>query len=195
MGSAPGLGGVRHRLGAGVAECEGLLLAPGVGVDVDAVAVLREAVDERETQAAPGRRVPHCLNARLVLMTSRPVFVPAADDVVEEVRGAAARQVADLVEDQKRRAGVFAQPPRSEGGQRLLLQEVRERGGERREPYGEALLEREHAEIERDHRLADAAGASKQDVVPLGDEAEGADVIDDLARMARGWFQSKPSRV
>jgi hypothetical protein len=41
-------------------------LTPGVSVDVDDVAVLREAVGAT-TQAAPGKTVPHCLKERLVV--------------------------------------------------------------------------------------------------------------------------------
>ena len=147
-----------------------------------------------ETQAAPGKTVPHCLKGKLVRHHDRPVFVPATDDVVEQIGGlSAAREVADLVEDQERGGGVLAQAP-LEGGQGLLLQEVGEGGGERGEAHGVALLEGEHGEVLGEHGLADAAGASKQDVVPLGDEAERARVVDALARDVRGGGSSRSGR-
>jgi hypothetical protein len=45
-----------------------VLVAPGRADDVDAVAVLGEASTRATTQAAPGKTVPHCLKARLVVM-------------------------------------------------------------------------------------------------------------------------------
>jgi hypothetical protein len=44
-------------------------IAPGVGVDVDDVAVLAKRSTRATTHAAPGNTVPHCLKARFVLMT------------------------------------------------------------------------------------------------------------------------------
>jgi hypothetical protein len=39
---------------------EGVSIAPGVGVDVGAVAVLGKAIDEGTDAAAPGKVVAHC---------------------------------------------------------------------------------------------------------------------------------------
>src|SRR5829696_2291894 len=107
--------------------------------------------------------------------------MPAADDVVQQIGGlATARQIADLVEDQKGGRRVLAQAS-LEGGQRLLLEQVREGGGKRREAHGVAALEGEQSEILGEHRLADAAGASEQNVVPLGDKVERGQLVNELA--------------
>ena len=57
------------------------------------------------TQAAPGKTVPHCLKGRLVVMTMDLGFVPPADDVVEQVGGAA---VAGEVAESRRGSEAWA---------------------------------------------------------------------------------------
>src|SRR2546428_560870 len=71
------------------------------------------------------------------------------NDVVEQIRSlAATRKIANLVEDQQRGRRVLAQTT-LHGGQRLLLEEVRQRSGQGREAHGEAAFEREQAEVLR----------------------------------------------
>lgn len=44
-------------------------MAPGVGIDVDDVAVLSEPIDEGAQAGRVVKDGAHCLNARLVVMT------------------------------------------------------------------------------------------------------------------------------
>ena len=100
------------------------------------------------TQAAPGKTVPHCLKGRLVVMTIDAGFVPAADDVVEQVGGAAvARQVAELVEDQEvglRCSGAGAARGRASDS---CLRRSARAPARRGEADGVAMLERGEPEV------------------------------------------------
>jgi hypothetical protein len=75
--------------------------APGVGVDVDLVAVLGEAVDESDDAGGAGEDGAPLFEGKVGRDDRRAVLVAAADDFEEDVGGAAvAREVAELVEDQ-----------------------------------------------------------------------------------------------
>jgi hypothetical protein len=57
--------------------------------------------------------------------------VPAADDVVEQVGGAAvAREIAKLVGDQEFRSDISVAQAASEGAKRFATEEVGQQGGE-----------------------------------------------------------------
>jgi hypothetical protein len=91
-------------------------VAPGVGVDVDLVAVLGEAIDEGDDTGGTREDGPPLFEGQVGGDDRGAVLVAAADDVEEDVGGAAvAGQVAELVEDQERWAGVPLQPA-LEGG-------------------------------------------------------------------------------
>ena len=118
MTSTSGPAALRTRSGssriAGVARlaCEGVLLPPGVGVDVDDVAVLGEAVDESDDAGGAGEHGGAPLFEREVRGDDRrALLVATIDEGVEQVGGlAVARQVADLVEDQDVGRGVATEP-------------------------------------------------------------------------------------
>jgi hypothetical protein len=78
------------------------------------------------THAAPGNVLPHCLNARFVVMIVERCFVAAADDVVQDVGGAGVvREIPKLVED--KHIGVRVAPePALEGGHRFLARADRQ---------------------------------------------------------------------
>ena len=93
---------------------------------------------------------------------------------------AIARQVAEFVEEEDVGVGVSAKPA-LERGHRFLAEKVGERGGEGREPYGEAGGERGLCEVLRDHRLAEAGPALEQDVLAAVDELELDETLDERA--------------
>jgi hypothetical protein len=111
-------------------------VAPGVGVDVDLVAVLSKAVDEGDDAGGAGEDGAPLLEGQVGGDDRGSMFVAAADDVEEDVgRAAVAGQVAEFVKDQERRPGVPLEPA-LEGGKRLLLEEIGEGGGQRGEANG-----------------------------------------------------------
>lgn len=129
-----------------------MLVAVRVADDLQAVAMLSEAVDERDDASCAGERVAPLLEGEVGGDDRRALLVSPADDVVEDVRSAGvARKVPKLVEDQYVRSGV-ATDTSLEGRQRFLVQQIRERGGERREPHGEPGGERGVREILRRSR-------------------------------------------
>ncbi|SRR6266545_6805567 len=101
-------------------------------------------------------------------------------------RAAVAWQVAELVEDQERRAGVPLEPA-PEGGKRFLLEEIGERGGQRGEADRLAREQGGMAEVLREHGLADTGLTAQEHVLATADEVEGGEALDeravDLARM------------
>jgi len=70
-----------------VVALEGVGGAPGVGVDVDAVAVLGEAVDEGADTSGAGEDGSPLLESQVGRDDDAALLVPAADDVVEETSG------------------------------------------------------------------------------------------------------------
>jgi len=78
---------------------KGGFLSPGLGVDVDDVAVLHEAVDERCDAGGAWKHRSPLPKRQVGRDHDRPRFVPPTDDVVEQIgRAVVARQVPDLVE-------------------------------------------------------------------------------------------------
>jgi len=67
--------------GFGLRGFEGLLLAPGVGVDVEDVAVLNEAVDESSDAGGAGKDRAPALEGELGADDGGALEVAAADDV------------------------------------------------------------------------------------------------------------------
>jgi hypothetical protein len=77
-----------------------MAIAPGVRIDVDLVAVLGEAVDEGDDAGGAWEDSAPLLKGQVGGDDGRAVLVAAADDVEEDVGGAAvAGQIAQLVED------------------------------------------------------------------------------------------------
>ena len=105
-----------------------LLVTPRFGVDVEHVAVLGEAIDER----AEARRVMEdgapLLEREIRRDDDRLRLVPSTHDVKEKIGSAAvARHVPELVENQEIGRGVASQAP-LRGGNGFLTQQIRERG-------------------------------------------------------------------
>lgn len=87
-----------------------MLVAPGVAEDLDAVAVLGEAVDERHHAGGAGEDGAPLLEGEVGGDDRRGALVTAADEVIEDLGGAAAAgQIAELVEEQKVRRGAAAE--------------------------------------------------------------------------------------
>src|ERR1019366_3085899 len=104
----------------------GLLVAPGLGVDVDDVAVLSEAIDESTEAGSVVEHGAPLLESEIGRDDDGADFVATADDMKEQVRGAAvAGDVPELVEDKKvgSRVATEASLGRGDG---FLLHEIRE---------------------------------------------------------------------
>lgn len=105
-------------------------VAPGVGVDVDTVAMLCESVDQSNDTGRAGKDAAPLFEAQVGGDHSGAAFMSATDDVVEEVGGAGvAGQIPKLVQDQQIRVQVAFEPA-LEGRQRFLLEQVGEWGSE-----------------------------------------------------------------
>ena len=103
---------------------EAMAAAPGVGVNVDAVAVLGEAVDESADAGRTGEYAAQLLEGEVGGDDGGTVFVTAADDVVEDVGGAVVTgQIAELVEDEELWEEV-ALDAALEGRHGLLLEQI-----------------------------------------------------------------------
>ena len=77
-------------------------MPPGLGIDVDHMAMLDEAIDEGRNASGAGKHRAPLSKRQVGRDDNRSGFVPPTDDVVEQVcRSVVARQVADLVEDEK----------------------------------------------------------------------------------------------
>jgi len=75
-------------------------VTPGVGIDVDTVAMLCESVDEGDDTGSTGKDGAHCLKAQIGSDHGGAVLMSAVDDVVEEVGSAGvAGQIPKLVQD------------------------------------------------------------------------------------------------
>lgn len=149
--------------------------------------VLGEAVDERDDAGGSGEDGAPLLEGKVGGDHRRAALVPAADDVVQDVGGArVAWQVAELIQDQNLGPGIALEPP-LEGGHRLLLQKIGERGREGGEAHRVSGGERRVAEVFGEHGLADAGLAAEEHVLAASDEVEADEFIDedavDLARM------------
>ena len=156
-------------------------VAPGVGIDVDAVAVLCKSVDEGNNAGSAGKDSAPLLEAQVGGDHGGAVFMSATDDVVEEVGGASiAGQIPKLVQDQQIRVQVAFQSA-FEGGQRFLLKQVGERGGEGGEADAVAAFEGSLAEYLGEHGLADAGLAAKEDVVAALNEVEAEQAVNQRA--------------
>src|SRR5262249_17486874 len=115
---------------------EALLIAPGVGIDVDDVAVLGEAIDEGAEAGGVAEDGAPLLVREIGRDNDRASFVPRAHDAEEQVGGArVAGDVAQLVEDQQVGLGVAAEAA-LDGGDRFVSQEVGEGAGEGGEADG-----------------------------------------------------------
>src|SRR6266496_1158621 len=114
-----GTGGRRFRLGRGEATGEGAVLAHPVAVpaDVDDVAVVEEAVDERRRHDVVAQHLAPVLEALVAREHGARVLVAAGHELEEEHGpGPANRQIADLVDDHQAREDqgpeAVAQPAR-----------------------------------------------------------------------------------
>lgn len=114
---------------------ERVLLPPRVRIDIDDVAVLREAVDERDDACGTRKHAAPLLERQICGDDRRALLVPPVDDRVEELGGlGVARQLAHLVENEYVRNHVAPQPA-LQRRRRLLLEQVGQDFGERREPH------------------------------------------------------------
>jgi hypothetical protein len=97
-----------------------------------------------------------------------------------------------------------ATEPALEGGQGFLTEQIRERGGKRRESDGEAGSQGGLREVLRDHRLAKTAAALEEDVLAAVDELELDETLDEGAirllaavgaSLIAGAFEPRTSRA
>src|SRR5271155_4756799 len=167
---------------------EPLLVAPGVSVDVDDVAVLGEAIDERAEARGVAEDGAPLLVREIGGDHDRPGFMPLADDPEEQVSGArVAGDVAQLVQNQEVGLRVAAEAP-LDRGDRFVAQEIGEGGGEGGEADGVSFGEGGEGEVLRERALADAGLAAEEDVLPPREKAEGlvlllVELAIDRARM------------
>src|SRR5580693_3596753 len=162
---------LRLRGGAPLAV-EPVLVAPGIGVDVDDVAVLGESVDEGAEAGGVSEDGAPLLVREVGGDHDRPRLVPLAHDAEEEVGGArVAGDVSQLVQDQEIGLGVAAEAS-FDRGDRLVAEEVGERARERGEADGVSLGEGGEAEVFGERALADAGLAAEEDVLSPREEAE-----------------------
>ena len=106
----------------GLMAVKGVLFTPGVGVDVDGVAVLSKAVHQGDDAGGAGKDGAPLFEGEVGADDGGALFVAAADDLVEQVGGTGvAGQIAKLVQDQQVGLHVAAQAT-LESGQGLLLQ-------------------------------------------------------------------------
>src|SRR5450432_1048584 len=123
--------------GRGVAF-EGVDVAPRVSVDVNAVAMLGEAIDESHDAGCAWKDGTPLLEREVGGDDAAPFLMPAGEDVVEDVGGpTVAGQRAELVQDQEVRAQVAFEAA-FEGWDGFLAQEVRQRCCQRGEADGVA---------------------------------------------------------
>jgi hypothetical protein len=93
--------------GGRVVAFEGVDVAPGVSVDVNAVAMLGEAIDECNDTGGTGEDGTPLLEGEVGGDDDAAFLMPAAEDVVEDVGGPTiAGILAELVQDQEVRAQV-----------------------------------------------------------------------------------------
>src|SRR6185437_12357072 len=163
--------------GRAASPLEALLVAPGVGVDVDDVAVLGEAVDEGAEAGGVAEDGAPLLVREVGGDDDGAGFVPLAHDAEEQVGGArVAGDVAQLVEDEQVGLGVAAESA-LDGGDGLVPQEIGEGAGEGGEADSVALGEGGEAEVLGEGALADAGLSAEEDVLSAHDEAEGLEEL------------------
>ena len=135
-----------------------MLVAPGLADNLDAVAMLREAIDEGADAGGTWKNGAPLFVAEVGGDNGGAFLVATRQNIVEHVGGARiTRQVAELVEDQQIWAGVAADAAlKCRHG--FLDQQIGERGGERGEADGEAGDERGLREMLRNKRFAEATG-------------------------------------
>lgn len=84
-------------------------MSPGVGVDIDGMTMLGEAIDEGAQAGGVVEDGPPLLVGEVCGQDDSPSLVPAADDMKEQIGGAAvAGYITELVEDQEVRRGIAA---------------------------------------------------------------------------------------
>ena len=167
----------------------GLALAIGLAVDVDDEAVLSTAVDSGVDRGGAIEDLAPLLVCEVGCDDGRcPWFVPLGDDVEEVVCAPrAVRDVAELVKDQEVRLGVPLHAA-LHGEEAVLLADVGQHGGDRREADVPPPLQRKEAEVLGDGRLAEAGGAAEQDVVAVVDKGEREQLVDEVLVDAGGPF-------
>jgi hypothetical protein len=135
--------------------------------------MLGEAINERAQARDVVKDGAPLLERRIGGDDDRLRLVPSADDVKEQIGGAAvAGHIAELVEAQHIGGGVAAKSWLG-GGVRLLAQQSREGGGEGAEADGISAAERAQAEILRAVGLAEAGLSAQEEVFSTANEVEG----------------------
>ncbi len=154
----------------------------GLPDDRDEVGVVDEAVEDRARDRGVGEDLGPALEALVARDDEAAALVAARDDAVEGVgEHAVERGEAQLVEDDEVGLGEFGDP--------LLRGRVGHGGAERRgqvldrrEAHGAALLERLHAEADREVGLAGAGLADEDDVLLLLHEVAARERRDTCAK-------------
>lgn len=81
---------------------EAVFVAPGIGVDVDAMAVLRKAVDKSDDASGAWEDGAPLFESEIGSDDCRALLVATADEIVEDVGGAVVtRQISQFVEDEQ----------------------------------------------------------------------------------------------
>ncbi|MGD0639069.1 MAG: hypothetical protein ABSA72_13630 [Nitrososphaerales archaeon] len=154
-----------------------MLLAPGVGVDVEDMTVFDETIDESDDAGCTGEDGRPVLEGEIGGDHDGVLLVAPADDVEEEVgRARVAGEVADLVEDEEVGAGVTTEST-FESRKGFLAQEVGESSSEGREANGAAPLESLETQVLGESGLADAARTAQEDVLPAREEVERGELL------------------
>jgi hypothetical protein len=114
--------------------------APGIGVDVKRVAVLRKTVDHGADAGGFAKDAGPLLVRKVGGDDDGSFFVPATDDVKQHVGGSAvARDVSKLIKDQQVRVDVPLQSALCRRN-RLLSNEIDESSGDRCKPVNAYAL-------------------------------------------------------
>ena len=157
-----------------------------VAADVDDMAVMQQAIDERSGHEASSPKIwPHRSGHDLVAQDLAPLLeafiggqhsgcaLIAPVDELEEEHGAglADRQVADLVDDQERRIGEDLEAASQLAGG-LGFFERGDEVGQSAVVDSAPALSRGNGEADREMRLADARRAEEDDVFLTLQEAE-----------------------
>jgi hypothetical protein len=173
-----------------------LLLAQPVGfpTNVDDDAVMQEAIENRGGDHLIAKNLPPVPKALVTGQEARAFFIPAADELKEEIGALPVdRDLADLVDDEPFGDAVdfelFLQPVFG-----ICLGQGREQGGGRGEGGAIALLNGPQAQGHREVGLPDAGRPEEHEVFPVLDPAAACQLPGGVWHPGRVGIYSRTSR-
>jgi hypothetical protein len=168
--------------GAGGVELLGFFEAVALGVDVDDLGAVDEAVDERDDAGGVREDLAPFGEGLVGAEQNGLLRVVAAGDDLEEKVGVAAvvGEVADLVDAEQVGHGVAMEASGERDGG-LLRGEIGEHVAGGGEADGVAADDSLMGDVFEDHGFADAVGTDEDSVVAGLDEAEGEELVDGFA--------------